>query len=109
MKLKPLAFMTTLALNASLHYESNAATFGQDLDFLRQHAEVVLLSDHTGQAQVAVVPKWQGRVMTSTAGGSGGASFGWVNRELIASGVTQPHINVYGGEDRFWLGPEGGQ
>jgi hypothetical protein len=20
-----------------------------------------------------------------------------------------PHINVFGGEDRFWLGPEGGQ
>ena len=29
--------------------------------------------------------------------------------DIIASGKTQPHINVYGGEDRFWLGPEGGQ
>ena len=47
--------------------------------------------------------------MTSTAGGDGGASFGWINRELIASSTLQPHMNVFGGEDRFWLGPEGGQ
>ena len=36
-------------------------------------------------------------------------SFGWINRELVASGELLPHINAYGGEDRFWLGPEGGQ
>jgi len=36
-------------------------------------------------------------------------SFGWINRELIASGKIAEHINVYGGEDRFWIGPEGGQ
>ena len=24
-------------------------------------------------------------------------------------GRYQPHMNVFGGEDRFWLGPEGGQ
>jgi hypothetical protein len=46
--------------------------------------------------------------MTSTAGGEGGMSFGWINYDLIASGRVQPHINAYGGEDRFWLGPEGG-
>src|SRR4029077_15694635 len=47
--------------------------------------------------------------MTSSAEGDSGQSFGWINRELIASGKTQPHINARGGEDRFWLGPEGGQ
>jgi hypothetical protein len=47
--------------------------------------------------------------MTSTAGGSQGISYGWVNRELISSGEKKEHINVYGGEDRFWIGPEGGQ
>jgi hypothetical protein len=35
--------------------------------------------------------------------------FGWINRKLIASRKIQPHINVFGGEDRFWIGPEGGQ
>ena len=47
--------------------------------------------------------------MTSTSGGPDGPSYGWLNREAIASGARQPHINVFGGEDRFWLGPEGGQ
>jgi len=86
-----------------------AASFGADLAFLKQHTSVITLSDPSGQAQVVVAPAWQGRVMTSTASGSEGPSFGWVNRELIASRRLQPHMNAFGGEDRFWLGPEGGQ
>jgi hypothetical protein len=58
---------------------------------------------------VALCPALQGRVATSTAAGAAGASFGWLNRGLIGSRRHVPHINVYGGEDRFWLGPEGGQ
>ncbi len=58
---------------------------------------------------VAVNPDLQGRVMTSTAGGPEGTSFGWINRELLTSKVNNPHMNAFGGEDRFWLGPEGGQ
>jgi hypothetical protein len=85
-----------------------ATTFGEEVAFLRQHTEVVLLTDRSG-AQVAVTPAWQGRVMTSAAGGAAGLGFGWVNRELIAARKFEPHINVFGGEDRFWLGPEGGQ
>lgn len=90
---------------------SNGAllTFESDLDFLKKYVDVVVLSDSSGQSQVAVVPAYQGRVMTSTAKGLQGLSFGWVNRELISSRKIQQHINVYGGEDRFWLGPEGGQ
>ncbi len=84
-------------------------TFGDDLAFLRKYTDVVLLSDGSGNGQVAVLPKLQGRVMTSTAEAAGGLSFGWINRELFASGEIQEHINVYGGEDRFWIGPEGGQ
>ena len=62
-----------------------------------------------GAAQVAVAPSYQGRVMTSTTGGSDAPSFGWLGRAAIESGKRQPHMNVFGGEDRFWLGPEGGQ
>jgi len=90
-------------------FAAGAATFGEDIEFLRKHTDVILLADKSNQSQVAVVPGWQGRIMTSTADGEKGLSFGWVNRELIASGKLQPHINVFGGEDRFWLGPEGGQ
>jgi hypothetical protein len=92
-------------MTASVH----AADFGDDLAFLQKHTPVVVLRDAAGQAQVAVVPAWQGRVMTSTAGGPAGTSYGWVNRELIAARKFEKHINVFGGEDRFWLGPEGGQ
>ena len=84
-------------------------TFGEDLEFLKKHTDVVVLSDAKGAGQVAVLPKMQGRVMTSTAGGTDGLSFGWINRELVASGKFVEHINVFGGEDRFWIGPEGGQ
>src|SRR5712664_3219750 len=83
--------------------------FASDVAFLRQHTEVVLLADPSREAQVAVAPVYQGRVMTSTTGGSDAPSFGWIGRAAIASGKRQPHMNVFGGEDRFWLGPEGGQ
>lgn len=84
-------------------------TFKDELSFLENHVEVLVLSDSAGKSKLAVVPAWQGRVMTSTADGDNGLSFGWINHELIASGKIQEHINVYGGEDRFWLGPEAGQ
>jgi hypothetical protein len=85
-------------------------TFGDDVSFLRANEkDVVVLSDNSGQAQLVVSPKMQGRVMTSTTGGNEGPSFGFVNRELIKSGKLLEHINPFGGEDRFWVGPEGGQ
>ena len=84
-------------------------SFGEDLAFIERYTDVVVLSDASGQSQVAVAPKLQGRVLTSTAQGMTGLSFGWINRELISSGKIAEHINVYGGEDRFWIGPEGGQ
>lgn len=86
---------------------AGAATFGEDAEFLREHTDAFVLG--TGDSRIAVVPAYQGRVMTSTAQGDDGLSLGWINRELVASGEIEPHINAYGGEDRFWLGPEGGQ
>jgi len=82
--------------------------FRDDLAFLQAHTKVVVLGAG-GAAEVAVNPDLQGRVMTSTASGPDGLSFGWIGREAIASNVNNPHMNSFGGEDRFWLGPEGGQ
>jgi hypothetical protein len=87
----------------------DVSTFGEDVNFLRHHTDVIVLSDDSGKARLAVAPAYQGRVMTSTAQGEKGMSFGWINKELIASGKRQQHINAYGGEERFWMGPEGGQ
>lgn len=85
-------------------------SFGYDIEFLRKYnADLVLLQSADGKAQIAVAPAYQGRVMTSTASGPGGTSFGWINYELIASQKNAPHINATGGEERFWIGPEGGQ
>jgi hypothetical protein len=100
----PLA-VALLALTAC-----TSATFIDDVAFLKRHTEVIVLThDRASDAKLAVCPRLQGRVMTSTATGSGGLSFGWINHELLASGETRKHINAYGGEERFWLGPEGGQ
>lgn len=84
-------------------------TFQQDVDFLRQFTEVLVLEEPAGNGRIAVAPALQGRVMTSAAGGAQGRSYGWINRKLFESGDTLEHMNAFGGEERFWLGPEGGQ
>jgi|688.fasta_scaffold126472_2 hypothetical protein len=96
--------------------ENISTTFGQDADFLKAHTDAVILK--RGDAAIAVVPEYQGRVMTATARGDAGASSGWINHELIKQGVEPPdqqkgkldeHMYAFGGEERFWMGPEGGQ
>lgn len=84
-------------------------SFGEDLTFLRQHTPVVVLSSDDAKALVVVAPAYQGRVMTSSAEGLSGPSYGYLHRPGIAARVRTPHMTVLGGEDRFWLGPEGGQ
>ncbi|MEE9603722.1 MAG: DUF6786 family protein, partial [Thermoguttaceae bacterium] len=76
-------------------------------DFLAKHTELVEL--HVDGAHVAIAPQWQGRVMTSTCGGRQGPSFGFVNRKFIEAGTPDKQFNNYGGEERMWLSPEGGQ
>jgi hypothetical protein len=83
-------------------------SFGYDLNFLKQHDSVVVLKSDDELAQVIVSPKYQAKVFTSTATGSDGLSFGWVNYKAF-TGTQDPHMNAYGGENRFWLGPEGGK
>ncbi len=86
---------------------SNSGTYGYDRQFIEKYHNIVELK--RGDAAVVIVPDYQGRVMTSTCEGDAGAGFGWINHDLIASGKTVEHINVFGGEERFWIGPEGGQ
>jgi hypothetical protein len=81
--------------------------YGYNRDFLKKYVDIIELK--AGNSAVVLVPGWQGRVMTSTSEGDSGFSFGWINHELIASGKILPHINAFGGEERLWLGPEGGQ
>ena len=93
-----------------------SASFGKDVAFLQKHVKIHLLKSASG-AQVALVPAWQGRVMTSSASGANGFSCGWINYPLVKTGIKpeaertglESHIYVFGGEERLWLGPEGGQ
>lgn len=84
-----------------------ARSFAGDVSFLKKHVNTVVLQD--GSRAVAVVPAYQGRVMTSTSNIKTAVGNGWINDDLIRSGKFVPHMNTFGGEDRFWLGPEGGQ
>lgn len=87
--------------------EYEAGSFGYDLEFLQQYQNTILLKNKN--SMLAVAPDYQGRVMTSSANGMEGMSFGWLNYALIESGDNAPHFNNYGGEERIWMGPEGGQ
>ena len=90
--------------------EYQKGQFGYDLNFLKKyHRDLVVLGNDSAGAQLLVLPAYQGRVMTSTASGANGNSFGWLNHDLIASAKTSEHMTAFGGEERFWLGPEGGQ
>jgi len=82
-------------------------TIAEDLAFLRRHGAVQVLETNGG-GQVALSAQYQGRVMTSAVARDG-LSLGWVNHEFIAAGGTGTPFDNYGGEDRFWLGPEAGQ
>lgn len=83
-------------------------SFGYDLHFLKQHDSVIVLKDHSGKSKVIVSPKYQAKVFTSTANGNEGMSIGWVNYKAFGD-KPDPHMNAFGGENRFWLGPEGGK
>ncbi|WP_394848977.1 hypothetical protein LZC95_16190 [Pendulispora brunnea] len=82
-------------------------TFDYEVEFLRKYGTVEVLEAPNG-GRVAISPTYQGRVMTSAVGGTE-KSIGWVNHKFIEEKKTGAAFDNYGGEDRFWLGPEGGQ
>jgi hypothetical protein len=88
--------------------KSAPMSFEDVVSFVNQNGRLIVLSDDSSGASVAVWPAKQGRVLTSSDDPKG-HSYGWVNYDLIASGKLQQHFNAYGGEDRLWIGPEGGQ
>ncbi|MGD0526367.1 MAG: DUF6786 family protein [Polyangiaceae bacterium] len=86
---------------------ATAGTIDADLAFLRAHGPIEVLTS-PGGGVVAVSARWQGRVMTSAVEPHG-ASLGFIHRAFLEAGKTGTPFDNYGGEDRFWLGPEGGQ
>lgn len=84
-------------------------TFGYDLNYLSEKDKLVLLTSENEMVQVIISPGYQGKVFTSTAEGPEGQSLGYLNYEALDSDEINEHMNGYGGENRFWLGPEGGR
>jgi hypothetical protein len=82
-------------------------TYRNDKKFLSNHFQLVEL--RCDNKRLLLTPDLQGRVLTSSSDGEDGYSYGWINYNLISSELCLPHCNNFGGEDRFWLGPEGGQ
>ena len=110
--------LACLFLSQSMHAQTSEKTssFADDEAFLKEHTELVVLKK--GESAVAVAPAYQGRVMTSTYDYESGPSFGWINRPVIEKGFLsaeeekgklEEKIYIFGGEERFWFGPEGGQ
>jgi len=91
-------------------------SFSKDLTFLKKHTDIIVLQQ--GKSALVIAPQYQGRVMTSTTNLSEGAGFGWINKKTVEAGFLteeerkgrlEDQIYIFGGEERFWLGPEGGQ
>jgi len=79
--------------------------FADDVAFLNKHSKVIVL-EHPDGGRVAIAPGLQGRVMTSAVS-SDAPGLGFVHRKFFEDGKTGTAFDNYGGEDRFWLGPEG--
>ncbi len=100
----------TKTTTASTDSTSSKITYAHDRQFLKSYAKnIIELQSSDSNSKLLICADYQGRVMTSTATGDSGTSFGWINYKLIESGEKKKHINPYGGEERLWLGPEGGQ
>ena len=90
--------------------EFEKGTYGFDAAFLRKNLKhTIELKDAKGNNRILISPEYQGRVMTSSSSGDSGTSFGWINYALVETQQFKSHFNPVGGEERFWLGPEGGQ
>lgn len=104
-----LASCSEAPVSQTVETTPQKGTFGYDLDYLKKYQQVITLKENDGNSQIVILPELQGRVMTSTSTGLEGNSYGWMHYDLLASGKFEEHINPFGGEDRFWIGPEGGQ
>jgi len=104
----PSAAPTAVTAPPSAHPSPSMRKFTEDVEFLNQHGAAVKVLEGPEGGRIAVSGKYQARVMTSTVDADG-SSLGFVNRSFIEAGKTGTAFDNYGGEDRFWLGPEGGQ
>jgi hypothetical protein len=83
-------------------------SYSYDAAFLKKNSSHVI-ELASGNAKVLLSGDYQGRVMSSTASGDSGTSYGWINYNLLSVHQKKKQFNPVGGEERLWFGPEGGQ
>ncbi|OHX66520.1 DUF6786 family protein [Flammeovirga pacifica] len=83
-------------------------TFQDDINFLQKHIDDIEILE-SGESLIALSPKLQGRVFTTSNKGLQGRSLGYFDKELIATKKAQKNISKIGGESRMWFGPEVGE
>src|ERR1700722_8315013 len=88
-------------------HEDPLGQFGYDMKWVGRFDRYMVILQ-SGRSKIIVSPKFQAKVFSSTAAGDSGSSFGWVHYDAFQRPLD-PHMNAYGGEDRLWLGPEGGK
>lgn len=99
----------TMLVSCGGQKEIKMGSYAYDAKFLKDNGiEYTELISADGNSKVMVVPAWQGRVMTTSADGNEGDSYGWINYRFICADKPNTQFNPVGGEERFWLGPEGG-
>jgi hypothetical protein len=105
-----IAMVCFVAFSLATVAQQPVVSYEDDLNFIRKYAPgAIELRSKDQQTRVLISGAYQGRVLTSTATGKKGSSFGWLNYALLSSGQKRQQFNPIGGEERFWLGPEGGQ
>jgi hypothetical protein len=85
----------------------NENSFQADADFLKKYFDIHTLKNSEG-GRAIVIPALQGRTMTSASQGEDGQSYGYIKYDTFGGGFD-PQITLFGGEDRIWISPEGGQ
>lgn len=114
-KLKTLFLLSSVVLllvacqnqvesNTNITYEKG--TFGYELEKLQAIEGLEVLED--GDAMIAISGPFQARILTSSAKGKAGKSYGWVNLGMIEKGEHDSTMAYLGGESRMWFAPEWG-
>jgi hypothetical protein len=99
-------FCAALMSSCSSVLVEDSPSFLDDAGFLAKHADGQLVISGTGG--YVYTPSLQGRVMISAVDLSE-PSQGFLNYDEVQAPTEGTAFTNYGGEDRFWIGPEGSE
>src|SRR5690349_5162675 len=97
-----IALMSTIACNDPATSDkttpagdtTRSTSYADDRKFLQTHSTGLHeLISPDGKSKVLLSAEYQGRVMTSSANGDDGRSFGWLNYKLIQAPAKKAQFN----------------